>query len=79
MENSEKEDEAYPTPPPYFEPALEALSSSPRPTYVSYETELFCYPALTTCPFCKTQVTTHVTYRVGGLVWLMCFLMVFCG
>ncbi|XP_056265934.1 cell death-inducing p53-target protein 1-like [Pseudoliparis swirei] len=117
MANSEKEDEAYPTPPPYFTPdethtrqdariyhtpppspplsffpgvvrtieadfpltVPEGPSSSPRSTFVSHEAELFCYPALTTCPFCKTQVTTHVTYRVGGLVWRMCFLMLFCG
>ncbi|XP_068593548.1 lipopolysaccharide-induced tumor necrosis factor-alpha factor homolog [Cebidichthys violaceus] len=50
-----------------------------RRTCVSYEMELFCYPALTTCPSCQTQVTTQVTYKAGRLAWLMCLLLVLCG
>uniref|UniRef100_A0A8C2YVY4 LITAF domain-containing protein n=1 Tax=Cyclopterus lumpus TaxID=8103 RepID=A0A8C2YVY4_CYCLU len=81
-----------PSPPPSFFPGVVCTGEADLPLtgrcslhtclhfeYVVYETELFCYPALTTCPFCKTQVTTHVTYRVGGLVWLMCFLLALCG
>ncbi|XP_031719110.1 cell death-inducing p53-target protein 1-like [Anarrhichthys ocellatus] len=59
------------------------LSASPqspvRRTRVSYEMELFCYPALTTCPSCQTRVTTQVTYKVGRFAWLMCLVFVFCG
>nr|XP_046227591.1 cell death-inducing p53-target protein 1-like [Scatophagus argus] len=53
--------------------------STPRPKFVSYETELYRSPALTTCPSCQTQVTTQVAYRVGIHAWLMCLVLVFCG
>ncbi|KAM9363737.1 lipopolysaccharide-induced tumor necrosis factor-alpha factor homolog [Symphorus nematophorus] len=52
---------------------------TPRPKFVSYETELYRSPALTTCPSCQTQVTTQVTYKAGTHAWLMCLLFVFCG
>ncbi|KAK9540660.1 hypothetical protein VZT92_003100 [Zoarces viviparus] len=59
------------------------VSASPqlpvRQTHVSYEMELFCYPALTTCPSCQTRVTTQVTYKIGRFAWLMCLVFVFCG
>ncbi|XP_070827958.1 lipopolysaccharide-induced tumor necrosis factor-alpha factor homolog [Chaetodon trifascialis] len=53
--------------------------STPRLKFVSYETELYRSPALTTCPSCQTQVTTQVTYRVGTHAWLMCLVFVLCG
>ncbi|CAJ1054070.1 lipopolysaccharide-induced tumor necrosis factor-alpha factor homolog isoform X1 [Xyrichtys novacula] len=53
--------------------------STPRPKFVSYETQLHRYPALTTCPSCQTQVTTQVTYQVGTFAWLMCLVFVLCG
>uniref|UniRef100_A0A3Q4AJV9 LITAF domain-containing protein n=1 Tax=Mola mola TaxID=94237 RepID=A0A3Q4AJV9_MOLML len=53
--------------------------TAPRPKFVSYETQLHRSPALTTCPSCRTQVTTQVTYRVGTYAWLMCLMFVLCG
>ncbi|CAG5928715.1 unnamed protein product [Menidia menidia] len=54
-------------------------SDSSRPRFVSYETNLFRSPALITCGFCHTQVTTQVTFKVGTYAWLMCLVFVFCG
>ncbi|XP_074542807.1 uncharacterized protein LOC141802893 isoform X3 [Halichoeres trimaculatus] len=53
--------------------------STPRPKFVSYETQLYRYPALTTCPSCQVQITTQVTYQVGTHAWLMCLVFVLCG
>ncbi|XP_018555286.1 lipopolysaccharide-induced tumor necrosis factor-alpha factor homolog isoform X1 [Lates calcarifer] len=53
--------------------------STPRPKFVSYETELYRSPALTSCPACQTQVTTQVTHKVGAHAWLMCLVFVLCG
>lgn len=72
---------------PFFLSSLYHIVSSesalppvtPRPKFVSYETQLNRFPALTTCPSCQTQVTTHVTYRVGTFAWLVCLVFVFCG
>ncbi|XP_050926204.1 lipopolysaccharide-induced tumor necrosis factor-alpha factor homolog isoform X2 [Lates calcarifer] len=52
--------------------------STPRPKFVSYETELYRSPALTSCPACQTQVTTQVTHKVGAHAWLMCLVFVLC-
>ncbi|KAG7234802.1 hypothetical protein INR49_003949, partial [Caranx melampygus] len=54
-------------------------SSNPRLKFVSYEPELHRSPALTTCPYCQTQVTTQVDYQVGTYAWLMCLVFVLCG
>ncbi|CAJ1054071.1 lipopolysaccharide-induced tumor necrosis factor-alpha factor homolog isoform X1 [Xyrichtys novacula] len=48
---------------------VQGALSTPRPKFVSYETQLHRYPALTTCPSCQTQVTTQVTYQVA--VWML--------
>uniref|UniRef100_A0A674NIJ2 LITAF domain-containing protein n=1 Tax=Takifugu rubripes TaxID=31033 RepID=A0A674NIJ2_TAKRU len=53
--------------------------STMRPKLVSYETRLHRNPGLTTCPSCRTQVTSLVTYKVGLYAWFMCFVFVFCG
>ncbi|XP_041641709.1 cell death-inducing p53-target protein 1-like isoform X2 [Cheilinus undulatus] len=53
--------------------------STTIPKFVSYETRLSRYPALTTCLSCQTQVTTQVTYQVGTHAWLMCLVFVLCG
>ncbi|CAG14262.1 unnamed protein product [Tetraodon nigroviridis] len=78
-----------PPPPPSFSFSPEVASTAPtqpppqgstiQPKFVSYETRLRRFPALTTCPSCQTQVTSLVTYRVGLFAWLMCFVFVFCG
>ncbi|XP_067441268.1 lipopolysaccharide-induced tumor necrosis factor-alpha factor homolog [Thunnus thynnus] len=60
-------------------PASAPPPSTPRLKFVSYETELYRSPALTTCPSCQTQVTTQVTYQVGKYAWLMCLVFVLCG
>ncbi|XP_019117383.1 lipopolysaccharide-induced tumor necrosis factor-alpha factor homolog [Larimichthys crocea] len=60
-------------------PASALPPSTPKLKFVSYETELYRSPALTTCPSCQTQVTTQVTYRVGTHAWLMCLVFVLCG
>ncbi|XP_028264134.1 lipopolysaccharide-induced tumor necrosis factor-alpha factor homolog [Parambassis ranga] len=52
---------------------------APTPKFVSYQTELYRSPGLTTCPSCRTQVTTQVTFRAGTHAWLMCFVFVLCG
>ncbi|XP_054634955.1 lipopolysaccharide-induced tumor necrosis factor-alpha factor homolog [Dunckerocampus dactyliophorus] len=52
---------------------------TPRTKFVNYETELYRSPALTTCPSCRTQVTTRVTFRVGRHAWLMCLVLALCG
>nr|XP_057934953.1 lipopolysaccharide-induced tumor necrosis factor-alpha factor homolog [Doryrhamphus excisus] len=53
--------------------------STPRPKFVSYETELHRSPAPTTCPSCRAQVTTRVTFRTGRHAWLMCLVLALCG
>ncbi|XP_032381012.1 cell death-inducing p53-target protein 1 [Etheostoma spectabile] len=53
--------------------------STPKLNFVTYETELYRCPARTTCPSCETWVTTHVTYKVGRMAWLMCLVFVLCG
>ncbi|KAM7009697.1 lipopolysaccharide-induced tumor necrosis factor-alpha factor homolog [Tautogolabrus adspersus] len=53
--------------------------STPRPKFVSYETHLYRYPALTTCPSCQTEITTQVTFQVGIHAWLICLVFVLCG
>ncbi|XP_069022744.1 lipopolysaccharide-induced tumor necrosis factor-alpha factor homolog [Embiotoca jacksoni] len=53
--------------------------ATPRPKFVSYETELYRSPAQATCPSCQAQVTTQVTFKVGTYAWLMCLLFVLCG
>ncbi|XP_023273123.1 lipopolysaccharide-induced tumor necrosis factor-alpha factor homolog [Seriola lalandi dorsalis] len=60
-------------------PASALPASNPRLKFVSYETELYHSPALTTCPSCQTQVTTQVDYQVGRHAWLMCLVFVLCG
>ncbi|XP_034543410.1 lipopolysaccharide-induced tumor necrosis factor-alpha factor homolog [Notolabrus celidotus] len=57
----------------------ESDPSTPRPKFVSYETQLYRYPAQSTCPSCQAQVTTQVTYQVGTHAWLMCLVFVLCG
>ncbi|XP_059190112.1 lipopolysaccharide-induced tumor necrosis factor-alpha factor homolog [Centropristis striata] len=52
---------------------------TPKPKFVSYETQLYRCPALTTCPSCQTQVTTQVSFQVGRHAWLMCLVFVLCG
>ncbi|KAM8771540.1 lipopolysaccharide-induced tumor necrosis factor-alpha factor homolog isoform 1-T1 [Acanthopagrus schlegelii] len=64
-------------------PSPVSVSAPPPPTprlkFVSYETQLYRSPALTSCPACQAQVTTQVTHRVGAYAWLMCFVFVLCG
>lgn len=60
-------------------PASALPPSTPKLKFVSYETELYRSPALTTCPSCQTQVTTQVTYRAGTHAWLMCLAFALCG
>ncbi|CAK6971799.1 lipopolysaccharide-induced tumor necrosis factor-alpha factor homolog [Scomber scombrus] len=60
-------------------PVSDSYPSTPRPKFVSYETELYRSPALTACPSCQTQVTTQVTFKVGKHAWLMCLVFVLCG
>uniref|UniRef100_A0A3B4Z209 Lipopolysaccharide-induced tumor necrosis factor-alpha factor homolog n=1 Tax=Seriola lalandi dorsalis TaxID=1841481 RepID=A0A3B4Z209_SERLL len=69
------------SPPSFFSPgnASALPASNPRLKFVSYETELYHSPALTTCPSCQTQVTTQVDYQVGRHAWLMCLVFVLCG
>ncbi|XP_056890896.1 cell death-inducing p53-target protein 1-like [Takifugu flavidus] len=77
-----------PPPPPSFsspgaacttQTQLPLQGSTMRPKLVSYETRLHRNPGLTTCPSCRTQVTSLVTYKVGLYAWFMCFVFVFCG
>lgn len=50
-----------------------------RNRYVNYESELGRSPGMVTCPNCREQVLTHVTYKVGTYAWLMCLLFILCG
>ncbi|XP_037618919.1 lipopolysaccharide-induced tumor necrosis factor-alpha factor homolog [Sebastes umbrosus] len=59
--------------------AIAGPGPPPRLGFVSYEQELFRIPAVTTCPTCQDQVTSHVTYHVGRHAWLMCLVFVLCG
>ncbi|XP_041838229.1 cell death-inducing p53-target protein 1-like isoform X2 [Melanotaenia boesemani] len=70
-----------PPPPPFPSPlsVTATPSCTPRPKFVSYETELLRSPALTTCTTCQTQVTTEVTFQVGTYAWLMCLVFLLCG
>uniref|UniRef100_A0A3Q3LPP5 LITAF domain-containing protein n=1 Tax=Mastacembelus armatus TaxID=205130 RepID=A0A3Q3LPP5_9TELE len=52
---------------------------TPRPKFVSYETELHRSPALATCYSCQTRVITQVTYKAGTHAWLMCLVFLLCG
>lgn len=62
-----------------FSTVYDAPSRSPRAKFVSYEAELRCSPGLATCPSCRTQVTTEVTFKAGTFAWLMCLVFVLCG
>uniref|UniRef100_A0A3Q0SR87 LITAF domain-containing protein n=1 Tax=Amphilophus citrinellus TaxID=61819 RepID=A0A3Q0SR87_AMPCI len=53
-----------------------APSRTPRAKYVSYEPELRRSPSLATCPSCRTEVTTQVTFKAGTFAWLMCLVLV---
>ncbi|XP_030599502.1 cell death-inducing p53-target protein 1-like [Archocentrus centrarchus] len=60
-------------------PVYDAPSRTPRAKYVSYEPELRRSPSLATCPSCRTEVTTQVTFKAGTFAWVMCLVFVLCG
>ncbi|XP_026158900.1 uncharacterized protein LOC113128067 [Mastacembelus armatus] len=59
MESLSKVDESFPTPPPFFLQVSAPPPPTPRPKFVSYETELHRSPALATCYSCQTRVITQ--------------------
>ncbi|KAM9457250.1 lITAF domain-containing protein [Clarias gariepinus] len=59
---------------------VQTTSTTPeRNRYVNYESDLGRSPSMTTCTYCREQVLTQVTYKVGTYAWLMCLLFILCG
>ncbi|XP_018595101.1 uncharacterized protein LOC108926694 isoform X2 [Scleropages formosus] len=56
-----------------------SLGDATNKKFVSYETNLGRSQGMATCPSCKQQVLTNVTYKIGVFAWLMCLVFILCG